>query len=71
MAEVIHPEGFQTGEHALSSGSHFLDGRVAQLTVECDRKISAEAEAAVPDGCDLPQIEFALFISKRETLVSP
>ena len=43
---------------------------MAQLPVEVSRKISAEVEAAMPDGCDLAQIELALVISKRETLVA-
>src|SRR5215213_1236449 len=67
---MVHAEGFQTGKHALSGGTRFAEGRVAQLLVEPGGKMSAEVETAVPDGCDLAQIEFAFFISKRETLVA-
>ena len=71
VAEVVHAEGFQAGEHAVSGGTRFAERRVAQLPVEPRRKIRAEVEAAVPDGCDLAQIKLALFIRKRETLVAP
>src|SRR5688572_5877646 len=43
---------------------------MAQLHVEPCRKLRAEVEAAVPDGCNLTQIELTLFIRKRKTLVA-
>src|SRR5215216_369703 len=54
----------------MSRGTHFTERRVTQLPVEARRKLRAEVETAVPDGCDLAQIEFALFISKRESLLA-
>jgi len=69
--KVVHPEGFQTGEHAMSSGTRFAERRVAQLPVEPGWKIRAKVETTVPDGADLAQIELTIFISKRKTLVTP
>src|SRR5215213_3783616 len=66
---MVHTEGFQARQHAVSGGTRFAERRVAQLPVELGWKMSTEVDAAVPDGCDLAQIKLALFISKRETLV--
>ena len=67
---MVHAEGFEAGEHAVSGGTRLAEGRVAQLPVERRREMRAEVEATVPDGCDLAQIKLALFVRKRQTLVA-
>jgi hypothetical protein len=68
VVEVIHAEGFQAREHAVSGGSRFAERRMAQLPVESAWQISAEVKPAMPDCCDFTQIKLTIFICKRETL---
>src|SRR5689334_2242960 len=67
---MVHAEGFETGEHAVSGRTRFADGCTAQLLVESRRQTAAQVETPVPDGRDLPQIKLTCFARKRETLVA-